>query len=205
MTRGRLIAFEGGEASGKTTQAAMLARRLDAVLTREPGATDLGRRIRRLVLDERDISIGSRAEALLLAADRAQHVEEVVEPALESGRDVVTDRFTSSTLAYQGHGRGLDVDELTRLCSWAAAGVAADLVVLLDIAPGEARSRRGRASDRMEDEDEGFHTRVAEGYLAMARAEPDRWAVVDGRGPVREVAERVLAAFDGWAQGAEAR
>src|SRR5207248_7165373 len=115
MARGRLIAFEGGEASGKSTQAARLAADLDAVLTREPGGTDVGRRIRDIVLDPALGALTPRAEALLLAADRAQHVAELVEPVLARGDDVVTDRYIPSSLAYQGYGRGLDVDELRRL------------------------------------------------------------------------------------------
>src|SRR5438067_8183095 len=133
MARGRLIAFEGGEASGKSTQAARLAADIGAALTREPGGTDVGRRIRDIVLDPALGALTPRAEALLLAADRAQHVAELVEPVLARGDDVVTDRYIPSSLAYQGYGRGLDVDELRRLSAWATGAVDADLVVLLDV------------------------------------------------------------------------
>jgi dTMP kinase len=197
---GRLVAFEGGEASGKSTQARLLAEAWGARLTHEPGDTAVGGRIRALVLDVDVEELDARAEALLMAADRAQHVAEVVAPALEAGRDVVTDRYVGSSLAYQGHGRGLDVEELRRLSAWATGGLLPDVVVLLDVAPEVARRRRAQstaaADDRMEAEDEGFHRRVAGGYRALAAAEPDRWVVVDGEGPVDEVARRVRAAVD---------
>jgi dTMP kinase len=189
--RGRLIAFEGGEASGKSTQARVLAVSLGAVLTREPGGTDIGRRIRAVVL-ARDLgALDARAEALLMAADRAQHVTEVIEPALARGDDVVTDRFSGSSLAYQGFGRGLDVDEVRRLSAWAAAGVEPDLIVLLDVPVDVAAGRRGAAGDRMEAEGSEFHARVLEGYRALAVADPHRWVVVDGAGSVDDVGERV--------------
>ena len=190
---GRLIAFEGGEASGKSTQAAILARRLGAVLTREPGGTAVGERIRSLLLDPGVVELDARAEALLMAADRAQHVAEVVRPALESGRHVVSDRFSHSSLAYQGCGRGLRVDELRQLSEWACAGLWPDVVVLIDV-PERTALERGRGSDRFGREDPGFHRRVADGYRRLAAQEPDRWRVVDGTGKVGEVAERVWAA-----------
>src|SRR5439155_10647116 len=132
------------------------------------------------------VDLDGRAEALLLAADRAQHVAQVVEPALAAGRDVVTDRFTGSSLAYQGHGRGLDVEEIRRLSRWAAGGLEPDVVVLLDV-PFEVASRRldGRR-DRMEAEEDAFHRRVADGYRALAAAEASRLIRVDGAGSVDE-------------------
>lgn len=192
--RGRLIALEGGEGCGKSTQAARLAARLDAVLTREPGGTEIGRRIRGIVLDPDLPPLAGRAEALLMAADRAQHVAEVVEPALAAGRHVVTDRFVGSTLAYQGFGRGLDGAELRRLSMWATGGLDADLVVLLDVPLAVARARLAGRPDRMEAEDDGFHARVAAGFRALADAEPERWVVVDAEGSIDEVAARVDAA-----------
>ena len=192
--RGRFIVFEGGEGCGKSTQAALLARSMDAVLTHEPGGTEIGRRIRALVLDPAAAGLDDRTEALLMAADRAQHVAQVIRPALERGRDVVSDRFSGSTLAYQGYGRGLPLDELAGLSRWAAGGLEPDVVVLLDVPATVAASRRCGSTDRMEAEGEGFHARVAEGYRSLAAADPGRWVVVDGTGTVEEVAARVEAA-----------
>lgn len=189
----RLIAFEGGEAVGKSTQAARLAARLGAVLTREPGGTAMGERVRALLLDPDVRTLDARAEALLMAAARAQHVAEVVAPALAAGRDVVTDRYAHSSLAYQGYGRGLLLDDVRRLSQWATGGRWPDVVVLLDLAPEEAAARRGRP-DRFEAESREFHRRVEEGFRALAAEEPDRWRVVDASGTVEEVAERVWAA-----------
>jgi dTMP kinase len=189
---GRLIALEGREASGKSTQAELLAEALGAVLTREPGATATGERVRALLLDRGGGRIDPRTEALLMVADRAQHVSEVVEPALSSGRWVVTDRFSASLLAYQGFGRGLDVAELQRLTSWATGGLWPDLTVLLDVPPEVAAARQGRQLDRLEREDADFHQRVAAGYHALAAADRARWAVVEGLGEATDVAGRVL-------------
>jgi dTMP kinase len=195
---GRLIVFEGGEGSGKSTQATLLAARLEAVLTREPGGTEVGARIRRIVLDtEVGTSLDVRAEALLMAADRAQHVAEVIRPALSRGEDVVCDRFTGSTLAYQGYGRGLDVDELAQLSSWATAGLEADVVFLLDVPDEMAVSRMKREPDRMELAGSDFHRRVNEGYLSLAAADPGRWRVIDGAGSVQEVETLIVKALEG--------
>lgn len=195
MTRGRFVVFEGGEGTGKSTQAALLAERLGAVLTREPGGTAVGRRLREVVLGDTTAGLAARTEALLMAADRAQHVAEVVRPALDAGRHVVSDRFSGSTLAYQGHGRGLDVDELSRLSSWAAEGLQPDLVVLLNLDPEVAASRRCQPRDRMEAAGDAFHQRVMAGYLRLAAADPERWVVIDGSGAVEEVAARVWAEY----------
>lgn len=192
--RGRLVVLEGGEACGKSTQAARLAERLGAVLTREPGGTVVGEHIRDLVLDPVAAGIVPRAEALLMAAARAQHVAEVVEPALASGRHVVSDRFTGSSLAYQGHGRGLSVDDLRSLSHFATGGLEADVVVLLHLDPGQAAARRHRRPDRMEAAGTAFHRRVGEGFAALAAADPGRWVAVDGAGTEDEVAERVWSA-----------
>lgn len=189
-----LIAFEGGEGTGKSTQAARLAERLDAVLTREPGGTAIGGRIRALVLDPGNEEMGDRAEALLMAADRAQHVAEVIRPALAAGRTVVTDRFAGSSLAYQSYGRGLPLDEVEWLSRWATDGVWPDLVVLLDVPEAIAEARLGDERDRMEEVGDGFHQRVVAGFLSLAGADPDRWVVVDGAGEVDDVAERVWVA-----------
>lgn len=191
--RGRFIAFEGGEACGKSTQSALLAVALDAVLTREPGGTTIGARLRSIVLDPATIDLSPRAEALLMAADRAQHVAEVVEPALAGGRNVVTDRFAGSSIAYQGFGRGLPVDQIRFLSEWATAGVWPDLIVLLDVPPGEADRRLGSTRDRMEAEPAAFHAAVMDGFRSQAEAEPDRWVTIDGTPSVEEVAAAVSA------------
>ncbi len=188
---GRFVAFEGGEGSGKSTQARLLADAIGAVFTREPGGTDIGRRIRELVLGSAVPDMAARTEALLMAADRAQHVAEVVEPNLRAGRHVVTDRFVGSSLAYQGHGRGLPVDEVARLSAWATGGLQPDLVVLLDLSLEQSRARLGRGLDRMERAGHAFHARVLAGYRALAEADADRWAVIDGTGSVDAVADAV--------------
>ena len=196
---GRLIAFEGGEGSGKSTQAARLAERLGAVLTREPGGTPLGEQIRSVVLAPSAGKVDARAEALLMAAARAQHVAEVIAPALARGEDVVTDRYIGSSLAYQGYGHGLDVDELVSLSEWATADQRADVVVLLTVSPEVSEQRMQRPIDRMERLGKKFHRRVAEGFKALAASDPDHWLVVDGDGTIDDVARRVNAAFDAWA------
>ncbi len=191
--RGRLIALEGVDGCGKSTQAELLADRLGALLTHEPGATSLGRALRTLVLEPSGTGPVPRAEALMMAADRAQHVDEVIEPALREGRWVVTDRFSGSTLAYQGWGRGLASEPLRAVVAWAAAGCEPDLNVLVDV-PLEVARRRLSTSrpDRLESLDEGFHQRVRHGFLALARSEAERWVVVDGTPDPSEVAARIF-------------
>jgi len=200
MTRGRLIAFEGGEASGKSTQSKLLAARLGAVLTHEPGATALGRRIRELVLGDDMGTLDARAEALLLAADRAQHAAAVIAPALTAGTDVVTDRFTGSSLAYQGYGRGLDRDWIAELSAWATGGITADVVFLLDVPLEVAQQRRRTRPDRIEAEDLAFHERVIDGYRQLAADDPTRWIVVPATAAADDVAAQVRDAFDRWAE-----
>jgi len=194
MSRGRFIAFEGGEACGKSTQASLLAASLDAVLTREPGGTAIGAAIRALVLDPDTVGLDARAEALLMAADRAQHVAEVVAPALAAGRHVVTDRFAASSIAYQGAGRGLPADEVRHLSEWATSGIWPDLIVLLDVPAATAAGRLARALDRMESEPASFHAAVAASFRAQADAEPERWVMIDGDRPIDDVAAAVRAA-----------
>jgi dTMP kinase len=192
---GRLIVLEGGEGSGKSTQAALLADALGAVATREPGGTPTGEAVRSLLLDPDLPVVTARAEVLLLLAARAQHVESVIAPALAAGRDVVCDRFSGSTLAYQGWGRGLPIEELASMSRWAAGGLEPDLVILLAVPPGVAAARvaaRPGGVDRVEGEDGAFFRRVAEGFAALAAADP-RWRVVPGDGPVEVVARTVLA------------
>jgi dTMP kinase len=190
----RFIVFEGGEASGKSTQSARLARRLGALHTREPGGTAIGGRLRELLLDARTTGLSDRAEGLLMAADRAQHVAEVIRPALEAGRHVVCDRYVGSTLAYQGYGRGLDVDDLRRISQWASGDLWPDVVVLLDVPPAVAATRADGEPDRLESAGDAFHERVVQGYRSLAAAEPDRWVSVDGSAPVDEVTAAVWTA-----------
>ncbi|HET8621179.1 MAG TPA: dTMP kinase [Acidimicrobiales bacterium] len=191
---GRFIVFEGGEASGKSTQSARLASRIGAVHTREPGGTAVGAALRSLLLDARTTGLDDRAEALLMAADRAQHVSEVVRPALASGRHVVSDRYIGSTLAYQGFGRGLAVSELRRLSAWAADDLWPDLIVLLDVPLDVGLGRLGSEPDRLEAAGEEFHDRVTRGYRALAATDTDRWVVVDGTRSPEDVAEAVWQA-----------
>jgi dTMP kinase len=190
--RGRFIAFEGGEASGKSTQARLLAEHLGAVLTREPGGTHLGEAIRGLLLDPTQTDMGDRAEALLFAAARAQHVDEVIRPALDAGRHVVTDRFAGSSFAYQAFGRGLPIDEVRALSRFAVDGVWPDLSILLVVAPDVAAERLGEP-DRMEGVGPEFHRRVAHGFDQLAATEP-RWVRIEAEGDIDAVARSVRAA-----------
>lgn len=195
LGRGRFFAFEGGEGCGKSTQAALLAGRLDALLTFEPGDTVIGARLRELLLDPATKGLDGRAEALLMAADRAQHVAEVVRPALHAGRDVVTDRYAGSSVAYQGYGRGLPVDGVRALSQFAHDGLEPDVVILLQVPVDVALARLRTTPDRMEAAGREFHERVVAGYEAQAVEDPDRWVVLDGSGPVDEVADTVWHAI----------
>ena len=190
---GHFIAFEGGEGSGKSTQARRLAARLGsrALLTFEPGDSPLGAEVRRLVLDSPNLEITDRAEALLMAADRAQHVVEVIQPALSAGTTVITDRFAGSSIAYQGHGRQLPATEVEQLSRWATDGLWPELIVLLEVSPRDAAVRLTSAQDRMEAAGEAFHARVHDGFLVQAMADPDRWAIVDGTRDEDAVAEAI--------------
>jgi dTMP kinase len=182
--RGRLIALEGIDGCGKSTQAGALAEVLGARLTFEPGATRVGARLRELLLAPDAPPPSPRTEALLMAADRAEHVTRVLEPALAAGEWVVSDRYAGSTIAYQGYGQGLEPAALEQLVGWATGGLAADLSVLVDVGVEVAAVRlaaggRGRA-DRMERLGADFARRVRQGFLAQAAADPEHWIVVDG-------------------------
>lgn len=195
-----LIAFEGGEGTGKSTQARLLAERLGAgaLLTFQPGATAIGAALRRVVLDPATVGLDARAEALLYAADRAQHVAEVIRPALAEGRTVITDRYTHSSVAYQGIGRGLGADEVAAVSAFATDGLLPDLVVLL-VVPASVRDERLAARggrDRLESAGDDFHARVEAGFLDLAAADPDRWVVIDGDAPADEVAASVWSALE---------
>jgi dTMP kinase len=191
----QFIALEGGEAVGKSTQAALLAEHLGAVLTREPGGTAIGEALRRLLLDPLLPRPTATAETLLMLAARAQHVAEVIEPALAKGHDVVCDRYSGSTLAYQGYGRGLDLGELGWLDRWATGGRQPDLVILLDLPVEVALKRRGMGPpDRFESEGPEFWERVRRGFLRLAENDRQRWRTVDASGSVEEVAAAIRKA-----------
>jgi dTMP kinase len=199
--QGRLIAFEGIDGCGKSTQARRLAQVLGAELTFEPGATALGASLRSLLLDADRGELGARVEALLMIADRADHVDRVIAPALQSGRWVVTDRYSASTLAYQGSGRGIDTDILEPLIRFAEHGVQPDLSVFLDV-PVEVGAQRIAAAkpDRLERLDTAFFERVRRGFSDQAASDPGRWVVIDGvpdeETVWRSVAQAVASRFD---------
>jgi len=193
---GLLIAFEGGEGTGKTTQARLIAiwlRELgyDVVNTHEPGATKIGMRLRALLLDTAHAGLSPHAEALLYAADRAEHVSSVIAPALDRGAVVITDRYVDSSLAYQGGGRNLPLEEIARFNRWATGGRVPDLTVLLDMDPIAGLTRRTRSADRLEAEPLAFHRRVRDEFLALARAEPSRYLVIDAERPQDEISRAI--------------
>ncbi len=191
---GRFIAFEGGEGCGKSTQSRRLAERLGAVLTHEPGGTVIGEALRAVLLDPATVGLSYRAETLLMAADRAQHVHEVIDPAITAGRDVVTDRFIGSSLAYQGFGRNQRWEEVRELSLWATDGLWADLTILLDVPPELAAHRLGAAPDRFEGEGAEFHQRVAEGFRYLA-GHLSNWVLIDGSADEDVVADAVWSAI----------
>ena len=204
---GRFITFEGIDGCGKTTQLRLLAQRLReqgraVVETVEPGGTEIGRQIRKILLDPANAAIQPRSELLLYFASRAQNVNEVIRPALDAGQIVLCDRFTDSTLAYQGYGRGLDPEVVLVLDRIACRGLKPDTTVLIDIdlETSLARARRrnerfGQEESRIDDEHADFHARVRDGYRALARQEPGRFVVIDGRASIGDVALRVAEAL----------
>jgi dTMP kinase len=206
--RGLFVAFEGGEGAGKSTQVQRLLdwlglNEIPARVTHEPGGTPPGARIRALLLDPATGDLSPRAEALLYAADRAQHVHAVVAPALDVGEVVITDRYVDSSLAYQGAGRTLAMEEVRRLSAWATGGLVPELTVLLDLPPetGLARARGRAVADRLESESLDFHERVRATFLDLAAAEPGRYLVLDATRPADEIAtavrDRVAALLPG--------
>lgn len=203
VPRGVFITFEGGDGSGKSTQAAMLVERLTraghtVLRTREPGGTEVGLEIRELVLHHNG-DIVPRAEALLYAADRAHHIATVVRPALEAGTIVVQDRYLDSSVAYQGVGRELDAAEIRELSLWATENLLPDLTVLLDIDEADARKRLDSANkrfDRLEAEASDFHARVRTAFLALAEVERERFLVVDGAASAEELAVDIADRVD---------
>lgn len=205
--KGKFITFEGIEGCGKTTQIERFAAYLrskghDILVTREPGGTEVGDQIREILLNPKNISIAPKTELLLYAAARAQHVEEKVRPALSAGKTVISDRYADATTAYQGAARMLEAPILKQLHEIATGNLNPDITFLLDL-PAEvglkrARSRntaRGR-DDRFENEDIAFHERVRKGYLAIAKAEPKRFIVIDASGTIEETYARIVEAFE---------
>ena len=207
----RLISFEGGDGSGKTTQLKLLDNYLASrgklcLSTREPGGTTLGEMIRKILLEAGKVEIASPTELFLYLADRAQHVHEIIRPALASGRLVLCDRFTDSTLAYQGYGRGVDLDMLRRLNQVASHGITPDVTFLLDcpVEVGLSRTAQrnmnlksgGSREDRFEQERADFHERVRRGFLELARAEPQRIYVLDASRPTEEVHHEIKKIVD---------
>lgn len=193
--RGVFVVLEGGDGSGKSTQVPLLAARLrdagrEVAVTREPGGTDLGAQIRSLVLGGG--AVAPVTEALLIAADRAEHVSAVIRPALDRGAVVVSDRHVPSSLAYQGVARGLGVEEVARLSAWATGGLQPDVVIVLDVPPGEAARRRAGPEDRMEREPDAFRSLVNQAYRDLAPR--FGWTVIDGTAPVAVVAGEIWKA-----------
>jgi dTMP kinase len=191
---GLFITLEGGEGCGKSTQSRLLLKKLEqqnvpVVLTHEPGGTALGNELRKALKRKRDSSISPQAELFLLAASRVQLVAEVIRPALEEGKIVICDRFTYSTMVYQGYGRGLDFTAIKMVNNMATGNLNPDLIILLNMSPEQGLARKQSLKDRFELEDLSFHRRVREGYLKMAAAEPDRWLVIDASLPKGKIAE----------------
>ena len=194
MSLGKYIAFEGLEGCGKSTHVKRLATRLNAVMTREPGGTAVGAMLRNILIDPANTNLSPRAEALMMAADRAQHIAELISPSLAAGRHVVSDRSVYSSLAYQGYGRQQDLDELRRLNDWAIGGLWPELVVYIEV-PTELLLERlkKRELDRFEREDGEFFKRIADGFSQMAAQDPQRWLIIDGT-PARDDLEKIISA-----------
>lgn len=191
---GLFITFEGGEGCGKSTQSKLLLKKLEqqdvpVVLTHEPGGTALGNELRRTLKHKGNYPVSPQSELFLFAASRAQLAAEVIRPALEEGKVVICDRFSHSTLVYQGYGRGLDFTAINMVNNMATGYLNPDLIILLDTSPEQGLARKQSLKDRFELEDLSFHRRVREGYLKMAAAEPDRWLVIDASVPKRKIAE----------------
>jgi len=195
------ITFEGPDGSGKTTQIRLLAEWLrergrEVVLTREPGGTEIGDQIRAVLHDPYNTAMDARAEILLYSASRAQHVAQLIRPALAAGKIVISDRYADSTLAYQGYGRGLDLEMLRTITRFATRGLTPGLTLYLDITPEEGLQRRRLGGDewnRLDAEALEFHQRVRAGYLELVEQEPERWAVVNAARPVEEVQVEIRA------------
>ena len=194
-TPGLFVVFEGGDGVGKSTQVVELVsrlrnRRIEPVVTRQPGGTPIGEKLRELLLDPGHPELTARTEALVYAADKAQHVEEVILPALARGDVVVCDRYVDSMIAYQGAGRVLDLTEVEQVARWATGGLRPDLTVLLDIDPAEAVANI-RQQDRLEAAGLEFHRRAREHFLRLAGEDPERYLVLGARGSRESIAEKI--------------
>ena len=193
MTRGRYIAFEGLEGCGKSTHVTRLAEAIGGITTREPGGTAIGAALRTAMLDTKNTMLSPRAEALMMSADRAQHIDELVVPALTAGKHVVSDRSAFSSLAYQGYGRLLNIDELKRFNSWAIQDNWPELVIFIDVPIDQLLERlQKRELDRFEREDRSFFERIYTGFHTMAAADPSRWMIIDGTPSKDEVQSAIL-------------
>lgn len=197
---GLFITFEGGDGCGKTTQLNLAAKYFEEkgkniVITREPGSVGLGQRLRELILHY-DGDIDSTAEAFLFLADRAQHIAKLVKPSIEAGKIVLCDRHTDSTVAYQGYGRGEDIEQITHLNNLATQGIKPDLTLVFDVSEEIAQQRVGSKKDRMESAGNDFHKRVRNGYLEIAKQEPKRVKVIDSNLSIEKVFEQVKKYID---------
>jgi dTMP kinase len=195
VTTGLFIVFEGGDGAGKSTQVTLLRAALEragrhVTVTRQPGGTPLGQQIRDLVLHGEHVA--PRAEALLFAADKAHHVDMLIQPALQRGEVVISDRYTDSSVAYQGAGRDLGAQEVHDLNMWAVQDLVPDLTVVIDISAEEGRRRRGEVHDRLEAEKDDFHEAIRQHFLSMAQGNPERYLIVDGTALPEQVHAEVM-------------
>lgn len=197
MKKGLFITFEGADGCGKTTQLNLLAeylqsKGLEVVVTREPGSRGLGEKIREILLNY-DGEVSSNCEAFLFLADRAQHIDMLVKPSIEAGKIVLCDRHTDSTIAYQGYGRGVDLQRIKMLNSLATSGLVPDLTLVFDIDVETSMARVGKNKDRMESAGVEFHEKVRQGYLEIAKAEPERVKVINSKDSIENIFEQVKA------------
>ncbi len=200
MKKGLFITFEGTDGCGKTTQIELLKTYLESkghkvILTREPGAKGLGTKLREILLNY-DGEVSSNCESFLFLADRAQHVDTLIKPAIERGEIILCDRHTDSTVAYQGYGRGLDLEQINMLNNIATSGLKPDITFVFDIDIETAQQRVGKSKDRMESAGLEFFKRVRQGYLEIAKAEPQRVKVLDATQKVEEISQKVIEYID---------
>lgn len=202
-SKGLFFTVEGGEGAGKTTlmerlKQALTIRKIPFIITREPGGTETGEKIRKILLSKKNGHLSVKAELFLFLADRSQHVEELILPALAQGKVVISDRFNDSTLAYQGGGRLIDQDSLKLFCSFATSGLSPDLTFFIDLEPklGLARAKKGKPLDRIEKQEIEFHEKVRQSFLALATKEKERFVILDGKASPADIEERALKVID---------